>query len=239
MPRRVGLVRDPGGHGTDPAVDVALDHSAATLTTAGYELVEVELPMLQEALNVYAGLVLTEFAGGWPRISSLIGPEASRYIQFDLDEHPPLELPEYLRCAALHLTVRRAWTELASHTPLLLGPVSTRSAFAPGEESSTVARKRRYGRSMTMSVWSTVVGAPSVAVPTGLSDGGPIGVQLVGPPFREEVCLDAAQVVQDAAGVLTPIEPRNDRGNPGPRPSSSREVTGPSRPKRQRTWRST
>lgn len=47
VPRRVGLVRDPGGHGTDPAVDVALDHAAATLTTAGYELVEVELPMLQ------------------------------------------------------------------------------------------------------------------------------------------------------------------------------------------------
>ncbi len=90
-------------------------------------------------------------------------------------------------------------------TPLLLGPVSTRVSFTPGQESRSAEDKRRYGRSMTLSVWATAVGAPAVAVPAGLAEGLPAGVQLIGPAFREDAVLDAAQVIEDACGVLTPV----------------------------------
>ncbi|WP_205623066.1 amidase family protein [Sciscionella marina] len=135
----------------------------------------------------------------------MVGPEASRYIEFDLAEHPPLDLAGYLDRAARHLTVRRAWARQAVVTPLLLGPVSTRVSFTPGQESRSAEDKRRYGRSMTLSVWATAVGAPAVAVPAGLAEGLPAGVQLIGPAFREDAVLDAAQVIEDACGVLTPV----------------------------------
>ncbi len=208
LPRRVGVVRDPGGYGVDPAVAAATEDAAAALRDAGYEVDEAEPAMLDDALAVYLGLVLTEFAGNWPAISALVGPEASRYIELDLADHPPLDLTGYLERSARHLTVRRAWALQAQVTPLLLGPVSTRAAFTPGEESASPEGKRRFGRSLALCTWSTVVGAPAVAVPTGLAGGRPVGVQLVGPPFREDVVLDAAQVVEDARGVFTPVEPR-------------------------------
>jgi len=33
-------------------------------------------------------------------------------------------------------------------------------------------------------------------------------VQLIGPRYREDLCLDAAQAVEDVLGVRAPIDPR-------------------------------
>ena len=43
---------------------------------------------------------------------------------------------------------------------------------------------------------------PAAAVPTGLTDGVPMGVQIVGQRFREDLCLDAAQAIETRVGVL-------------------------------------
>jgi amidase len=52
------------------------------------------------------------------------------------------------------------------------------------------------------------LGLPSCAVPVGVDDGLPQGVQLIGPRYREDVLLDAAQAIETRAPMLTPIEPR-------------------------------
>ena len=54
-----------------------------------------------------------------------------------------------------------------------------------------------------------VLGYPSVSVPTGLADGTPVGVQIISARFREDLCLDAAEIVEAHAPRLTPIDPRD------------------------------
>jgi len=50
---------------------------------------------------------------------------------------------------------------------------------------------------------------PSVAVRAGYDGSGlPPGVQIIGPRFREDPCLDAAAAVESALGTVTPIDPR-------------------------------
>jgi amidase len=49
---------------------------------------------------------------------------------------------------------------------------------------------------------------PAVAVPVGVAQGLPQGVQVIGPRFREDLCLDAGQAIEDALGIITPIDPR-------------------------------
>jgi amidase len=41
-----------------------------------------------------------------------------------------------------------------------------------------------------------------------VANGLPTGVQIIGDAFREDLCLDAAEVVEANVGVLTPIDPR-------------------------------
>jgi amidase len=36
----------------------------------------------------------------------------------------------------------------------------------------------------------------------------PMGVQIIGPRFREDSCLAAAEAIETRAGAITPIDPR-------------------------------
>jgi amidase len=47
-----------------------------------------------------------------------------------------------------------------------------------------------------------------VALPVGIGDGLPQAVQVIGPRYREDLCLDAATAIEDRLGILTPIDPR-------------------------------
>jgi len=63
-------------------------------------------------------------------------------------------------------------------------------------------------RSMRLVVAANLVGVPAVADPTGIAKGLPQSVQILGPMFREDLCLDAAEVIEREAGALTPIDPK-------------------------------
>lgn len=52
---------------------------------------------------------------------------------------------------------------------------------------------------------TSCLGLPAVAVPSGVVDGQPLEVQLVGPRHREDVCLAAAREVQEWFPVLAPV----------------------------------
>jgi amidase len=54
-----------------------------------------------------------------------------------------------------------------------------------------------------------LLGLPAVAVPAGCDGGLPQAVQIIGPRFREDLCLDAAEVIEERTGAgQTPIDPR-------------------------------
>ena len=53
-----------------------------------------------------------------------------------------------------------------------------------------------------------VLGLPAVSVPTGMAGVVPMGVQLIGPRFREDIVLDAAAVIESRQPPMTPIDPR-------------------------------
>jgi amidase len=58
-----------------------------------------------------------------------------------------------------------------------------------------------------------LLGLPSAAVPTGLAKapgapkGLPVGVQVIASRFREDMALDAAEIIEAANGAMTPIDP--------------------------------
>jgi len=53
-----------------------------------------------------------------------------------------------------------------------------------------------------------LLGFPAAAVPVGVANCLPQGIQVMSSMFREDLCLDAAEVIEEALGVLTPIDPK-------------------------------
>jgi amidase len=63
-------------------------------------------------------------------------------------------------------------------------------------------------RGMRMALAVNALGLPAVALPTGIEEGMPQAVQLIGPRYREDICLDAAEACEQRLGIITPIDPR-------------------------------
>jgi amidase len=53
-----------------------------------------------------------------------------------------------------------------------------------------------------------LLGLPVVCVPVGTAKGLPLGVQIIGGRFREDLCLDAGEAIEARLGRITPIDPR-------------------------------
>jgi amidase len=208
-PLKVAVVTDPGGQGVHPDVRAAVTAAAGALHDAGYDVEEIpDVPRLAETLAAYGQMIMTEFALTWPRISAII-PESSRaYIEMSMERTPPVELAEYLRLTSVRLGLQRDWARLLHQYPLLLGPVFTEPPVEPGLESSGNDGHERVARAMRLCTATSFTGFPAVAVPAGVFNGLPHGVQLIGPMYREDLCLAGAEAIERRIGVLTPIDPR-------------------------------
>jgi Asp-tRNA(Asn)/Glu-tRNA(Gln) amidotransferase A subunit family amidase len=92
---------------------------------------------------------------------------------------------------------------------VLICPVASIPAFRHGERTWTVeGTEVGYLDAMTYTHWFNILGNPAVVVPAGRSaEGLPIGVQVVGRPFEEEVVLAVAEQIERALGgyVKPPI----------------------------------
>jgi Asp-tRNA(Asn)/Glu-tRNA(Gln) amidotransferase A subunit family amidase len=90
--------------------------------------------------------------------------------------------------------------------PLLLTPVCAIPAFRHGERSWTVeGRNLDYLDAMRYTQWFNLLASPAAVVPVGRSDEGlPIGVQIAGRPFDDELVLTVAAAVESEFGYQPP-----------------------------------
>ena len=72
----------------------------------------------------------------------------------------------------------------------------------------TTAEVAEIVRGMRMTIAVNALGLPAVARPVGIGDGLPQSVQIVGPSYREDLCVDAAAALEERVGIITPIDPR-------------------------------
>jgi len=85
---------------------------------------------------------------------------------------------------------------------VLICPVASVPAFVHGERHWTVAGATvEYLDAMSYTQWFNVLGNPAAVVPVGRSpEGLPIGVQVVGRPFEEELVLSVAAAIERGCG---------------------------------------
>jgi Asp-tRNA(Asn)/Glu-tRNA(Gln) amidotransferase A subunit family amidase len=89
--------------------------------------------------------------------------------------------------------------------PVLICPTAAIPAFRHGEREWQVEGKTvQYLDAWSYCEWFNLLGFPAVVVPMGHSDEGlPIGVQIVGRPWEEDIVLAVAAQLERERGPWT------------------------------------
>jgi amidase len=207
-PVRVALVDADRRPGLDPGIADALEQAAKWLQDAGYVVEKVAPPSLEEAAHLWSTLVLNEAKVGMISQIDQYGSAAIRKTgALMIEQAPPTDFPSFLKALGRRATILREWQLFFERYPLILLPVAREPAFELGLDQQDGAAMNRIFDAVTPILAPAVLGLPCVAVPTGVRNKIPLGIQLVAGRFREDLCLDAAQIIEERADGLTPIDP--------------------------------
>ena len=206
---RIAVTPDPGGMGVHPRVRDAVMTAADFLAAAGYEVVEAEPPRIRDAMRCWERQIATELTYFIERDIRRHGGHAiNRKVDFIRTNVPTLDLESYLAMLCERQTLLREWLLFLEDYPLVLGPVSTEPQFPVDDDLVSAERLAEIFVANRLLTTVNFLGLPAAGVPVGLADGLPQGVQVIGNRYREDLTLDAAEAIESAKGIVTPIDPR-------------------------------
>jgi aspartyl-tRNA(Asn)/glutamyl-tRNA(Gln) amidotransferase subunit A len=183
----------------DPDVSKTLDEALVTLRRLGTHLVEVTLPD-QAAINAAALIVLaveaTSLHAPWLRERPAeYGDEVRARLQNGL-AYSALEYLEALRWRGPALAAHLA---AIGEVDVLIAPIA-RFAAPTIEETKIGADPRAASTIHAITQFTRPInylGLPALAVPAGHSPSGlPIGLQLIGKPFKDETVIALGRTLQ-------------------------------------------
>jgi amidase len=207
-PIRVALSVNPSGLGVHPDVAAAVRAAGAALAAAGYAVEEVEPPDVAGAAVCWSTIVVNEMRHvTQPYIRKHGGSDINRSLDFTLAGTPDVDLAGYMKALGERTRHVRDWMLFLERYPLVVGPVSTEPPFEVGFDTTSLARATAVYVAQRLLLAVNLLGLPATAVPVGRAGGLPQGVQVIGARYREDLTLDAAEVIEARHGLPTPIEP--------------------------------
>jgi len=179
----------------DPEILTALGRAAETLANLGAEIVEVEIPRLREAAQANGMMVIAD-AAAFHRERLAEHPDwFGSDVRERLERGLALPSSEYILARRVQSEMKRYFALFFDQFDVLLLP-TTASVAAPIDGLDSAAYAPRLTR---FTAPFNLTGLPALTVPFGLSgDGLPIGLQLVGPAWSEQVVLQAGQALEQA-----------------------------------------
>jgi amidase len=208
MDVRIGVMQQFYTIPVQPAIRTAVCDAAAALRGTGFTVDEFRPEGIERAPNLW-----NFFFGELPARDAkerIAGRESEAHWTYTegLDrqlERPPASGWQVAESLAARDAMRRRLLEQMRKFPVLLMPVSSVAAFHHRERRFTTETKEIGLFQAMMSVTTfNLLGFPALTVPFAVSDGLPVGIQLVGRPWEEELLLEIGARLEDARGPLPP-----------------------------------
>ena len=191
------------GANVAPSVTSSIEKTANILSKNGYSVERVELPSLDELVDLWGTILFNDI-----RIFQLdmIRESGSEdivsIIESKLSNFPEPSLEDYAMALARRIEAMQEWALIMEKLPVIIAPVSLQPPLGHGEDLGGKGQYKKMEEIQRWLIATNFLGLPSVALPTGIVDGLPTGVQLIGRRFHEYQCLDVAQVIENEIGIL-------------------------------------
>ena len=175
-----------------PEVAAAFHAALDRAKSAGAELKPIRVPD-PEALNVIGRVILMS------EVSALMEPYAHRRDEFGpdvialIDQGRLLPATDYVNAQRLRRRWQREWAKVWKDIDILLTPTAPIVAPKIGQATVSLGEHEEDARLATTRLVRSinVLGLPAVSIPLPVS-GLPIGLQIIGPPFADNLVLSAA-----------------------------------------------
>jgi len=219
VPWRLGIPKEYFGAGLDPEVAAAVEKAIAFYRGIGCEIKEVSLPHTEYGVGVYYIIATAECSSNLGRYDGVrYGHRAknaanavdlyfqSRAEGFGAEVKRRIILGTYvlssgyydayyLRAQKVRTLIRQDFLNAYREVDALLTPTSPTPAFKAGEKADPLAMYLCD----VYTIGVNLAGLPGLSLPCGFSAGGlPIGLQLIGQPFREADLLAIAHAYEQS-----------------------------------------
>jgi len=198
---RIGYFEDDGRTPVTPETHDAVRNAAEALRHAGFKVEPFRPAALEEArrlwwkvFGVAGGMLLGPMVRGHEGELSPILKEFNGWVA----NEPPHTAQTLLDTWIERDLMRMKIFEQMERFPVLLCPVASIPAFLHGERSWQIdGRTVEYLDAWSYCEWFNLLGMPAAVVPVARSaDGLPIGVQIIAPPWREELVLSVSELLE-------------------------------------------
>jgi aspartyl-tRNA(Asn)/glutamyl-tRNA(Gln) amidotransferase subunit A len=226
---RIGVVRELGGEGHaegyEPGVLARTREAVEVLAGLGAEVVEVSCPSFDLALPAYYLIAPSEASSNLARYDGVrFGLRVGDDGRHDLDEVMALTReqgfgPEvkrriilgtyalssgyyeayYGQAQKVRTLITREFTAAFADVDVLVSPTTPTVAFPLGTRVDDPISM--YAADLC-TLPASLAGLPAISVPSGLSDGLPVGLQVMAPALADDRCYRVAaalEAAQDAA----------------------------------------
>jgi len=211
---KIGVPREFFGEGTSDEVEKQVWNGIHKLEELGACCEETSLPTLEHSLAAYYIVAMSEASsnlarydgirygyrvdkddGDWATVYS-----RNRRIGFGAEVRRRIILGTYalsagyyskyyLKALKVRTLIRRNFENAFKKFDVLIGPTMPFPPFKIGEK---IKDPLALYMSDVDTVSANLAGLPAISVPCGFTDGLPIGMQIMAPPLREDLTLQAA-----------------------------------------------
>ena len=214
--------------GMEPGVKAAVDQAIKTLRGAGAEIVDVSLPHTDYGLAAYYIIAPAECSSNLARFDGV------RYGIFTEDAHNITEGymrtrrkgfgievrrrvmlgtyalssgyydAYYLKAQKVRTLIKHDFDEAFQKCDAIVSATSPTVAFPLGAKTQDPLSMYLCD---VLTLGGNLAGLPGISVPCGMSQGLPVGLQVLAPQWGENVALRVARAYEEASGVRAEVAP--------------------------------
>ncbi len=226
---RVGVVRELGGEGYQPGVRAAFDASLRRLEKLGADVVEVSCPHFEYGLAAYYLILPSEVSSNLARFDAMryglrvakgasaeevmsatreagFGPEVKRRIILGTYALSSGYYDAYYgQAQKVRTLISRDFAAAYRQADVLVSPATPTAAFPIGDKIDDPLAM--YLNDLA-TIPTNLAGTAALSVPCGLSDGLPVGLQVMAPALGEAVmyrvgaAFEAARDADDGGPLI-------------------------------------
>ena len=219
---KVGLPKEYFTENLDKDIKEVVDKAVEQLKELGAEVKEVSLPYTKYAISTYYIISSAEAASNLSRYDGVrygvrksdeniekmyvksrsegFGSEVKRRIMIgNYVLSSGFYDAYYKKASQVRRLIKEDFEKALNEVDIILTPVSPTTAFKKGEKNTDPVQMY-LADIYTVSI--NMAGVPAISVPAGFVNGLPVGIQLIGNYFREDLLFNVSHKFEEARGKI-------------------------------------